>query len=311
MFVFGDSLSDVGNNNYIDTDAKCNFPHYGIDYPGGKPTGRCSNGKNVVDLLGVNFASGSAGIFTSTNKGRCIPLETQIYYYSYMLRALGEKLGSVHVKRFISSSIFYINIGSNDIPAYAYDPIGVSKYVKLLISTLEGELKRILKLGARKLVFMGTQPIGCWPAIRLINNRSGDCYREFNQVSYLYNEQAALLLKELQLEYADMSYSFFNSYRVFDQYINHPKNYGFDDSKAACCGMGYLNAEINCKPWTPYCSDRTKYVFWDSFHETEAAANLLVSMAFNGLPPNVFPVNVRELSGLNVENADVIQFIDQ
>ncbi|KAJ0983070.1 hypothetical protein J5N97_011325 [Dioscorea zingiberensis] len=335
MFVFGDSLSDVGNNNYIDTNAKCNFPHYGIDYPGGKPTGRFSNGKNVVDLLaenlgvpspkpylsmantdnpsefleGVNFASGSAGILTSTHEGLCIPLETQIYFYTSVFRALVEKLGIFQVQRFISSSIFYINIGSNDI--LVYDGTGVSKYVRLLISTLEGELKRILELGARKLVFMGTEPVGCWPAVRAVNNRSGDCNREMNQVSSLYNEEAVLLLKKLQSEYADMSYSFFNSYRVFDKLIKHPENYGFDESKAACCGMGYLSAKIPCNPLASYCSDRTKYVFWDGWHQTEATANLLVSMAFDGLPPNVFPVNVRELSGLNAENAHVIQFIDQ
>ncbi|KAJ0983073.1 hypothetical protein J5N97_011328 [Dioscorea zingiberensis] len=262
---------------------------------------------NPLEFLeGVNFASGSAGILTSTHQGLCIPLETQIDFYSLVFKALVEKLGIFQVQRFISSSIFYINIGSNDIPAYSYHPIGVSKYVRLLISTLEGELKGILKLGARKLVFMGTQPIGCWPGIRAINNRSGDCIREYNQISYMYSERAALLLKELQLEYADLSYSFFDSYRVFDQYINHPKTYGFDESKAACCGMGYLNAKIRCNPSAPYCSDRTKYVFWDMWHQSEAAANLLVRMAFDGLPPNVFPVNVRELSGLNAENAHVI-----
>ncbi|KAJ0983046.1 hypothetical protein J5N97_011301 [Dioscorea zingiberensis] len=272
MFVFGDSLSDVGNNNYIDTNAKCNFPHYGIDYPGGKPTGRFSNGKNVVDLLaenlgvpspkpylsmantdnpsefleGVNFASGSAGILTSTHEGLCIPLETQIYFYTSVFRALVEKLGIFQVQRFISTSIFYINIGSNDI--LVYDGTGVSKYVRLLISTLEGELK---------LVFMGTEPVGCWPAVRAVNNRSGDCNREMNQVSSLYNEEAVLLLKKLRSEYADMSYSFFNSYRVFHKLIKHPENYGFDESKAACCGMGYLSAKIPCNPLASYCSDRT------------------------------------------------------
>ncbi|KAJ0983079.1 hypothetical protein J5N97_011334 [Dioscorea zingiberensis] len=335
MFVFGASLLDVGNNNYINTTEKCNYPPYGIDYLGGKPTGRYSNGKNVVDFLaeklrvpspkpylslsktdnplefleGVNFASGSAGILISTHQGLCISLETQIDYYSSVLRALVEKLGIVQVQRFISSSIFLINIGSNDI--LVYDGTGVSKYVRLLISTLEGELKRIFKLGARKLVLMGTEPIGCWPVVRALNKSSGDCNRELNQVSSLYSEQAVLLLKKLQSEYADMSYSFFNSYRVFDKLIKHPENYGFDESKAACCGMGYLNAEIACNPFATYCSNRTKYVFWDGWHQTEATANLLVSMAFDGLPPNVFPVNVRELSGLNAENAHVIQFIDQ
>ncbi|KAJ0983076.1 hypothetical protein J5N97_011331 [Dioscorea zingiberensis] len=330
MFVFGDSLSDVGNNNYFITIAKCNFPHYGIDYPGGKPTGRFSNGKNFVDLLaeklrvpspkpylslfktdnplefleGVNFASGSAGILTSTHQGLCIPLKTQIDFYSLVFKALVEKLGIFQVQRFISSSILYINIGSNDFQVY--DGTCVLTYVRLLVCELEGELKRILELGARKLVFIGTEPVGCWPAVRASNKSPGDCNKEINEASSLYNEEVVLLLKKLQSEYSDMRYSFFHSYRVFDKFIKHPENYGFNESKAACCGMGNLNAEFACNPLAKYCSDRTKYVFWDGWHQTEATANLLVSMAFDGLPPNVFPVNVRELSGLNAENAHVI-----
>lgn len=55
MFVFGDSLGDVGNNNHLPFSIlKANFPHNGIDYPGRKPTGRFSNGKNTVDFIGMN-----------------------------------------------------------------------------------------------------------------------------------------------------------------------------------------------------------------------------------------------------------------
>lgn len=53
LFVFGDSLVDVGNNNHLPfTIARANFPHNGIDFPGHKPTGRFSNGKNAADFLG-------------------------------------------------------------------------------------------------------------------------------------------------------------------------------------------------------------------------------------------------------------------
>ena len=53
MYVFGDSLVDVGNNNYLRYSfAKANFPHNGIDFPTKKPTGRFCNGKNAADLIG-------------------------------------------------------------------------------------------------------------------------------------------------------------------------------------------------------------------------------------------------------------------
>ncbi|RYR52705.1 hypothetical protein Ahy_A06g027597 [Arachis hypogaea] len=90
FFVFGDSLVDSGNNNYLVTTARADSPPYGIDYPTGRPTGRFSNGLNIPDLIsqqlgaesvlpylspelrgekllnGANFASAGIGILNDT-----------------------------------------------------------------------------------------------------------------------------------------------------------------------------------------------------------------------------------------------------
>ncbi|KAI3513191.1 hypothetical protein L1887_20518 [Cichorium endivia] len=53
VYMFGDSLVDVGNNNYLPLSiAKADFPHNGVDFPAGNPIGRFSNGMNVADFLG-------------------------------------------------------------------------------------------------------------------------------------------------------------------------------------------------------------------------------------------------------------------
>ena len=54
FFIFGDSLSDNGNNNDLVTLAKANYMPYGIDFPQG-PTGRFSNGRNLADFIGLLF----------------------------------------------------------------------------------------------------------------------------------------------------------------------------------------------------------------------------------------------------------------
>ncbi|XBH95757.1 hypothetical protein VPH35_086269 [Triticum aestivum] len=51
LYVFGDSLADVGNNNHMLTLIKADFTHNGMDYPGRKATGRFSNGKNSANFL--------------------------------------------------------------------------------------------------------------------------------------------------------------------------------------------------------------------------------------------------------------------
>ncbi|CAN1322412.1 GDSL esterase/lipase At4g16230 [Linum perenne] len=90
-FVFGDSLLDPGNNNYIPTLSRGNYPPNGIDF--GEPTGRFTNGRTIVDILGqelgakdfippylapnttghvilrgVNYASGAGGILHHSGK---------------------------------------------------------------------------------------------------------------------------------------------------------------------------------------------------------------------------------------------------
>lgn len=52
-FIFGDSLVDAGNNNYIGSLARANYGANGIDFPGGpKATGRFCNGRTVADIIG-------------------------------------------------------------------------------------------------------------------------------------------------------------------------------------------------------------------------------------------------------------------
>jgi GDSL-like Lipase/Acylhydrolase len=74
MFVFGDSLTDNGNNNYLNSIAKSNYYPYGIDFFEG-PTGRFSNGKTVIDgickfIYIVMFCSG-------------ISLGNQVLFFSF------------------------------------------------------------------------------------------------------------------------------------------------------------------------------------------------------------------------------------
>ena len=53
-FVFGDSLVDAGNNDYLFTLSKADSPPYGIDFQpsGGLPTGRFTNGRTTSDIVG-------------------------------------------------------------------------------------------------------------------------------------------------------------------------------------------------------------------------------------------------------------------
>lgn len=53
IITFGDSVVDVGNNDYIHTIFKANYPPYGRDFANQQPTGRFCNGKLATDLTGA------------------------------------------------------------------------------------------------------------------------------------------------------------------------------------------------------------------------------------------------------------------
>lgn len=54
-FIFGDSLVDAGNNNYLPTLSRANIKPNGIDFIAshGNPTGRYTNGRTIGDLVGT------------------------------------------------------------------------------------------------------------------------------------------------------------------------------------------------------------------------------------------------------------------
>nr|GEZ11240.1 GDSL esterase/lipase At5g42170-like [Tanacetum cinerariifolium] len=141
VFAFGDSYIDQGNNNYIVTLGKSNFPPYGKDFVGGKPTGRFSNGKTLADffakalgvkdylpayldpllqekdiLTGVSFASGGSGYDPLTSSiASAIPLLVQIDKFKQYTEKLKMNIGEKAAKDIIKNSVFLVVASTNDL----------------------------------------------------------------------------------------------------------------------------------------------------------------------------------------------------
>ncbi|XP_004500088.1 GDSL esterase/lipase At5g55050-like [Cicer arietinum] len=332
IYVFGDSLVDVGNNNYINgTFAKAILPYYGIDFPTKKPAGRFSNGKNAADLIaekiglptsppylsilskvknnnkknvsflgGVNFASGGAGIFNGKHDSlwRSIPLKEQVEYYSQVYEQLKQQIGASKLQNHLSKSIFFVVIGGNDIFDYL-NSMDLQKkntpqqYVNSMASSLKVQLQRLYNNGARMLEIAGVAAIGCCPTLRLKNKT--ECFSEANFLSFKYNEELQSMLKEWQLENKNISYSYFDTYAALQDLIQNPTSHGFVDVKNACCGIGELNAQLPCLPSSNICTNRQDHIFWDPVHPTEAVTTIIVDRIFNGPSKYTSPINMKQL----------------
>ncbi|RLN09068.1 GDSL esterase/lipase [Panicum miliaceum] len=136
-YVFGDSMSDVGNNNYFPMSlAKSNYPWYGIDYPGREATGRFTNGKTIGDYMadkfgvpspppflslslagkdvlgGVNFASGGAGILNETGVYfvQYFSFDEQITCFETVKKAMIAKIGKEAAEAAVNAALFQIGL---------------------------------------------------------------------------------------------------------------------------------------------------------------------------------------------------------
>ncbi|KAF5478932.1 hypothetical protein F2P56_005453 [Juglans regia] len=336
VYILGDSLVDVGNNNYLkDSIVKANFLPHGVDFPGMKPTGRFCNGKNIADfiaeriglpspppylslvsrpdkinnatslLTGGNFASGAAGVLNTTGLAlykELIALPTQVDYFATVSEELKQKLGPSGAKKLFAKSIFVIVTATNDMLYYVASPDPSGKYntqqqrIDFVLDALKEQLRRLYDYGARKFVVTGVPALGCCPFQRAWDG--GECNEVVNSMIVTFNECLEPMLRKLKSEVKNMSYTYCDSYGILQDLIQNAKLHGFDEFKAACCGQGNYRGKLTCFRTSPYCSNRSDHLFWDPFHPTEAAQRILVDNIFDGPSKYTFPLSVKQLIAL-------------
>ncbi|KAG6651535.1 hypothetical protein CIPAW_06G118700 [Carya illinoinensis] len=324
VFILGDSTADVETNNFLPgSQARADFPFNGVDFAFSIPTGRFKNGLNSAYFQGqyiynacmlISFCS----IFSSTFSTKCmhllrmieisrgqefstpnggkqnvIPLTEQIQHFASVRNSLMAAMGPVPTLRFLSKSLFFISIGSNDIFEYYHSNNKLSKerFLANLGFAYENQLKVLLELGARKFGIISVPSIGCCPSQRLYSP-NGDCLEELNDHARDFQS----ILCRLSEEYQGMKYSIGNAYEMTINVIDNPLPFNFTNVKIECRGAGRLNVESICNPKANLCPSRDNYLFWDLFHPTEAGAQLAAVTLFNGPTRFVAPINFSQLA---------------
>lgn len=313
ILVFGDSIVDSGNNNYLPTIGKANFPPYGRDFPGGVPTGRYSNGKvpsdffaeglgikelvppyldpnlQLSDLLtGVSFASGEVGYDPSSAKlANVLSLEDQLKLFKEYINKLKAAVGENTTNTIISQSLYLVCAGSNDItntfitwPFRRHQP-DISTYTSSMVKWASSFVQELYALGARRIGVTSAPPCGCLPSQRTFHGGLlRACVEEENQASILYNDKLFSELRSLNQKLTNSRIVYLDNYNPLLNLINNPSQSGFEVVDRGCCGTGNLEVSVICASvGFATCKDASKYIFWDSFHPTETTYKLIVQEA--------------------------------
>ncbi|EOA15073.1 hypothetical protein CARUB_v10028437mg [Capsella rubella] len=284
VITFGDSIVDSGNNNNLRTRLKCNFPPYAERLGIAKTIPAYLNPKlkNEDLLKGVNFASGGSGYDPLTAKlVRVISLSDQLKYFQEYKEKIKVTVGEEKANFMVKNSLYLVVASSNDI-AHTYMARSLkynrTSYADYLADLSSKFVRDIYKHGARRIGVFSAVPVGCVPAARTIHGRlKRKCSKKLNEVALHFNTKISPKLDALGKELPDSKIVFIDVYDTLNDMIENPKNYGFEVSTRGCCGTGLLEVLFLCNKINPFtCKNSSSYIFWDSYHPTEKAYQIIV-----------------------------------
>lgn len=305
IITFGDSSVDVGNNDYLHTIIRADFPPYGRDFKDHKPTGRFCNGKLATDftaetlgftsfapaylspeasgknlLIGANFASAGSGYYDKTAiLYHAIPLTQQLEYYKEYQSKLAQVAGAKQASSIISGAIYIVSTGSSDfiqnyyVNPYLYKVYSPDEFSSVLVESFSDFVQNIYALGARKVAVTTLPPLGCVPAtITLFGHGSNGCVSSLNNDAQGFNRKLNAAVTSLSKKYPKLKLVVFDIYTPLYNLATEPSKNGFFEARKGCCGTGTVETAVLCNPKSPgTCPNATGYVFWDSVHPSQAA----------------------------------------
>ena len=288
MYVFGDSLSDVGNDALISGTA---IPLKPV-FTDGTSTGRFTNGQNYIDglagYLGLSVAPSLAGGTNYAYGG------ARVNGITPDLVPLGGKSFSQQIGTYVTSlsaaadpnALYVLWIGSNDISdgiraRIGGDPTAIGTAVGTTLNAIGGAITTLSGLGARHFLVPNLPNLSLTPGIRFAG--SSDLSALAGGVSALFNANLSGLLSASAFTALDI-----NTLDVFSaqtDITNDPASYGFTDVSSACY-TGEPDGSARPGWGTPtVCADPTGYMYFDYQHPSAQLHARLAQLAFSAVVP--------------------------
>ncbi|MUG98809.1 GDSL family lipase [Scytonema sp. UIC 10036] len=246
LYVFGDSLSDVGNVYHAS----------GKIYPPNPPyfQGRYSNGLVWVEYLSsklaltpeqnANFAYGGATTGNGSVNG--IPgLLAQVQAFTKVHQEVNP------------NALYVLWAGAND---YLYGGANPT----LTASNISKAMESLSKMGAKKILVVNLPDLGKVPATRTSANST-----TLSSFAIAHNQTLVKSVEELKQELgSDTQIEILDVYSLYQEATKYPSRFGLTNVTNACSN----NLAI--------CDNPEKYLFWDGIHPTTVAHRVIAEAAF-------------------------------
>lgn len=286
MYVFGDSLSDVGNDYAVSG----GFIPTGAYYTDGSTTGRFSNGSNYIDYMagfmgltvtpsvtgGTDYAYGGARVNSITPA--LVPLGGLSFNQqvaSYMATPGGADPNALYV----------VWIGANNMAdAFTAVAMGASTSVvgaqiTTSMNAIGSAIGALASKGAQHFLVLNLPDMSLTPVIRYAGSPLLSALAQ--TASMGFNGALAGMLGGAPFSGLDIT--LFDTFAAQTEITNNPAAFGFTDVSHAC-----FTGDPDGAPrpgWGPVteCANPNDYMYFDYMHPSSALQNALALMAYDAL----------------------------
>ncbi|KAF3558297.1 hypothetical protein F2Q69_00016010 [Brassica cretica] len=129
--------------------------------------------------------------------------------------------------------------------------------------------------------FIGLGPLGCIPSQR-VKSKTGMCLKRVNEWVMEFNTRTTKLLEDLNKRLPGAKFAFADTYPAVLDLIDNPTRYGFKVANTSCCNVDTSVGGL-CLPNSKMCKNRKDFVFWDAFHPSDSANQILADQLFSSL----------------------------
>jgi phospholipase/lecithinase/hemolysin len=268
-YVFGDSLSDVGNVSLVTGGGEPASPYVNGQFSNGPVWAQDLAGRLGLPALtpslsgGTDYAFGGATTGSSfTNNSEVPDLEQQVTTF-----LAGPPAPS--------DALYTFSIGANDLFAILGGQTGgltPAQAAGAAAQVVANEAAALAAAGAKNLVLFDVPDLGLTPEITALGP---DASIAASRITLFFDQSVLIDLAPIEAATGLAVYDL-NTYALIDDAVTHPSEFGFSNVTDPCWTGGFSGGPGSLCSTDP--AEQDTYLFWDQVHPT-AAGHLLVADA--------------------------------